>query len=63
MIYYLADLINYFDLNPTLGGKSTLGILLFWIPRALWPDKPTLLVTGFCARRPRWESIRAIRSA
>src|SRR5438045_6884759 len=26
-----------------MGGASTLAILLFWIPRALWPDKPTLM--------------------
>ena len=33
----------YFDNNPYTFGTNTGFILYFWIPRALWHDKPTML--------------------
>jgi oligosaccharide repeat unit polymerase len=43
MIINLSALVSHFERVPHLHGASNLGILLFWIPRAFWPDKPTLL--------------------
>jgi oligosaccharide repeat unit polymerase len=54
MVVNLAALINYFERAPYMQGNSTLGILLFWIPRALWLDKPTLMGYWF----PRLASSR-----
>ena len=39
----MAMLVEYFDAHGYLYGVSNRGILLFWIPRSLWPEKPTLL--------------------
>lgn len=34
---------HYFESNNHTYGLSTGFVLYFWIPRALWPDKPTML--------------------
>ena len=39
----MAMLVQYFDAHGYRYGVSNRGILLFWIPRSLWPEKPTLL--------------------
>lgn len=36
-------MFDYFNHNPHLYGASTSFILYFWIPREIWPDKPTML--------------------
>ena len=36
-------LIEYFDENPYKYGLSNSFILIFWIPRFIWPEKPTML--------------------
>jgi oligosaccharide repeat unit polymerase len=38
-----AQLIDYFQRFDHLGGRSLASMLLFWIPRQVWPDKPTLI--------------------
>lgn len=43
VVLYLARLTQYFEYRDPLYGASTGMMLLFWVPRALWPDKPTLL--------------------
>lgn len=38
-----AQLVNTFELANTQGlalGRQLLGVLLFWVPRQVWPDKP-----------------------
>lgn len=43
-IIYMAKKANdYFDNNPLSYGKETGFILYFWIPRSIWPNKPTML--------------------
>lgn len=36
-------MFRHFEKNDFLYGKSSSFILYFWIPRAIWPDKPTML--------------------
>lgn len=36
-------MFDYFNHNPHLYGSSTSFILYFWIPREIWPDKPTMI--------------------
>lgn len=36
-------MMNHFDNNPHMNGKSSAFITYFWIPRAIWPNKPTML--------------------
>lgn len=43
MVVNLAALVNYFQRMPHMEGRSTATILMFWIPRALWLEKPTLM--------------------
>lgn len=35
--------MTYFESNPHTYGKSILFLTYFWVPRAVWPDKPTML--------------------
>lgn len=35
--------MNYFENNPHTYGVQTANIFYFWIPRTLWPDKPTMI--------------------
>ena len=35
--------MTYFENNPHTYGKSILFLTYFWVPRAIWPDKPTML--------------------
>lgn len=36
-------LFNYFETNDYMYGSSSSFILYFWIPRSIWPDKPSML--------------------
>lgn len=36
-------MFDYFHINEHLYGKSSSFILYFWVPREVWPDKPTML--------------------
>jgi oligosaccharide repeat unit polymerase len=36
-------LFDYFEHHDHMYGKSTGFILYFWVPRVIWPDKPTML--------------------
>ncbi|MGD6778425.1 O-antigen polymerase [Sutcliffiella horikoshii] len=36
-------MIEYFDENPHLYGASSSFVLFFWVPRVIWPEKPTML--------------------
>lgn len=35
--------ITYFENNPHTHGKSIAFLTYFWVPRSIWPDKPTML--------------------
>lgn len=35
----VVDTVIYFSSNPLRWGENFLGAILFWVPRALWPDK------------------------
>jgi hypothetical protein len=37
----VADTIIYLQSQPIRMGENFLGVLLFWVPRSVWPDKPT----------------------
>ncbi|MBQ7341848.1 MAG: oligosaccharide repeat unit polymerase [Alistipes sp.] len=43
VIYMAKKADDYFANNPLSYGKETAYILYFWVPRAIWPDKPTML--------------------
>lgn len=36
----MADTIIYLQNQPLRFGENFLGVLLFWVPRSAWPDKP-----------------------
>lgn len=36
-------LFDYFDQHDYMYGKTSSFILYFWVPRAIWPSKPTML--------------------
>lgn len=36
-------MFRHFNSHPHLNGSSSSFILYFWVPRAIWPDKPTML--------------------
>lgn len=36
-------MFDYFDHNEHIYGESSSFLLYFWIPREIWPDKPTML--------------------
>ncbi|MDD4244412.1 MAG: O-antigen ligase [Bacilli bacterium] len=35
--------MTYFESNPHTHGKSIAFLTYFWVPRTVWPDKPTML--------------------
>lgn len=35
--------MKYFESNPHTYGKSIAFLTYFWVPRAVWPDKPTMI--------------------
>lgn len=35
--------MTYFESNPHTHGKSIAFLTYFWVPRSVWPDKPTML--------------------
>ncbi len=39
----VSMLIDYFRYNPYMHGASMAFVFIFWIPRSLWPNKPTML--------------------
>lgn len=40
----MTDLMmTHFDSNPHMLGKSSLFLAYFWVPRKIWPEKPTML--------------------
>lgn len=43
VMFYLAGLVRYFESHDFMNGSSVGVVLLFWVPRALWPGKPELL--------------------
>ncbi|GAB6278097.1 MAG: hypothetical protein STSR0006_00920 [Lentimicrobium sp.] len=36
-------MMKHFETNPHMYGKSSSFVLYFWIPRSVWPAKPTML--------------------
>lgn len=38
-----ASMMTYFGHNDFLYGQSSSFLLYFWVPRSIWPDKPTML--------------------
>lgn len=38
-----AMMMMHFENNPHTYGKSILFLTYFWVPRAIWPEKPTML--------------------
>ena len=43
IIYMAKKADEYFANNPLLYGRETAFLLYFWVPRSIWPDKPTQL--------------------
>lgn len=35
-----AKIVDYYQTRPYDYGSNTFAILVFWVPRAIWPDKP-----------------------
>ncbi len=42
-----ARLVDWYEVNPHLAGRSTGSLFVFWVPRSLWSGKPTLLEYWF----------------
>jgi hypothetical protein len=42
-VWSMAQAVEYVQVFGHTDGRSTAAIAVFWIPRALWPDKPTLM--------------------
>jgi hypothetical protein len=36
----ITNVLVYLDRHGSSDGRQALGVALFWVPRALWPDKP-----------------------
>lgn len=47
VVTYFARMIDYFEQFGFRNGLEHLAVALFWIPRALWPGKPTQLEYWF----------------
>ena len=43
VVQLTGQIIDHYEGNPYLLGRSSASVLVFWVPRALWPEKPTLL--------------------
>ena len=43
VIYHNAIMFEYFESNNHLYGKSISFVIYFWVPRSIWPNKPTML--------------------
>ncbi len=43
VVYNTSQMMQYFENNEFLYGQSSSFILYFWVPRSLWPEKPTQL--------------------
>lgn len=39
----MSMIVDYFSHREHAYGASTAGLVLFWIPRSIWPDKPTFI--------------------
>ncbi|WP_161780320.1 O-antigen polymerase [Deinococcus sp. RL] len=64
VVQYLSKMQNYFPVVGFEQGKEHLTLLLFWVPRALWPQKPLQLENWFHqviepGRYPTFHSIAA----
>lgn len=51
-----ARLVDWYDRQPHLDGRSSVSVFVFWVPRPLWASKPTLLEYWF----PRAYGLRGI---
>lgn len=47
VVQYLSKMQSYFPVMGFEHGKEHLTLLLFWVPRALWPQKPLQLENWF----------------
>ncbi|MFC4639983.1 O-antigen polymerase [Deinococcus hohokamensis] len=47
VVTYFARMIDYFEQIGFRNGQEHLAVMLFWIPRILWPGKPTQLEYWF----------------
>lgn len=47
VVEYFTRMVSYFSVYGYQGGREHLTLLLFWIPRAIWPDKPQQLENWF----------------
>lgn len=36
----IVNTVNYVDVNGIAAGRQALGVVLFWVPRAIWAGKP-----------------------
>ena len=53
VVYVMAEIMRYFRSHEPLRGRSSAMITVFWVPRVLWPSKPTLM--GYWFPRVRGE--------
>jgi oligosaccharide repeat unit polymerase len=61
-----GQIIDHFSRNPHMGGRSSALVLLFWVPREFWPDKPTMLGYWFPrAYKPNypWHPLHSVSSS
>jgi hypothetical protein len=40
-VWQIANSLAYIDQDGITWGRQLLGVLLFWVPRSIWADKPT----------------------
>ncbi|WP_277679718.1 O-antigen polymerase [Gracilibacillus dipsosauri] len=41
-VKYMTMVVDHYDTNDFTLGSSTLANFVFWIPRSMWPEKPTM---------------------